>query len=215
MAPPSLPACCGPPSQAQIWPCFLSSDSSPHIPQPPLWISGGVRADPGLAKGECPGPREGIPWRVGCRAEHRHKLKGERIARQAVKAKDCPANAPCPPAKWNLLKHMEAPVRCTASFLARNCRRVEPGSLPDGTSAATISRLECATGVSEPDMCLPSSLPSRCWWQLVTHSPLVFPGAGVQPFLRGESLFMVNRIFVVIFGKPGLIIPSPRMVSGR
>ena len=26
---------------------------------------------------------------------------------------------------------------------------------------------------------------------------------------------MVNRIFVIIFGKPGLIIPSPTMVPGR
>ena len=140
-----------------------------------------MRADPGLAKGECRGPWEKIPWRVGCRAEHRHKLKGERIVHKAMKAKGCPANAPCPPAKWNLLKHMAA-VRCTASFLARNCWRVEPGSLPDGTSLAPTSLLECATGVSEPNTCLPSSLPRRC---LVAAGDQLSPGS---PWSRGPAL---------------------------
>ena len=119
----------------------------------------------------------------------------ERVVHKAVKAKDWPANAPCPAAKWNLLKHMEATVCCTASFLARNCWRAEPGSLPDGTSAATVSLLECATGVSESNMCLPSSLPSRC---LVAAGDQLSPGF---PWSRGPALLR-GEIFV--YGKQNL-----------
>lgn len=132
---------------------------------------------------------------------------------KAMKAKGCPANAPCPPAKWNLLKHMAA-VCCTASFLARNCWRVEPGSLPDGTSLAPTSLLECATGVSEPNTCLPSSLPRRC---LVAAGDQLSPGS---PWSRGPALLERGNL---CYGKQNLCynfwearphVPSPRMVPG-
>lgn len=34
--------------------------------------------------------------------------------------------------------------------------------------------------------------PAGAWWQLVTNSLLVFPGAGVQPFLRG-GIFVYGK----------------------
>lgn len=57
--------------------------------------------------------------------------------------------------------------------------------------------------------------PEGAWWQLVISFPLVLPGAGVQPFLRGGIFVYGKQNLCYNFWEARPHIPSPRMVPGR
>lgn len=131
----------------------------------------------------------------------------------------CPTNVHSPPAKWNVLKHMEDPVGCTAGILARNSWRVGPDSPPNCTSAATRSLLEYATGFSKANLCQPALLllssspaqrmPASCWLLAIPWARS--PGAEIQPFLRWDH----NQDIRCDFLDTKLHVPIPSIVSGR
>lgn len=129
----------------------------------------------------------------------------------------CPANVVSPPANWNLLKHMEATVGCTAGFPARSSWRAGPDSPPNCTTVATASLPGCAAGGSRPGACQPvpllaSSQPRRRGQRLVVGS-----GSAGSRWSRDPALperRMITRLWVVIWGKTEPRIPKPITVPG-